>query len=233
MQTCPPVGAFGTNQGSLAVKVRDRNGVGVPGVSGALSGAKSYTDVTNSLGCVLWGYLPVGSYNVSLSRIGYVDPSGVAAPAKTAGVVGEAVSTVAFDYDLGGQIKAAYETLSGGAPVPANGTAFTAVTSHLSVPLTPFGDGQPHTSFTSGLVFPFTDPYGVYAGNCAGADPTANGQAAQLALVQPGAVTNVTVREPPVALRVLRGGQPEQNAIVKLTGTSAGCGALPVRCGWP
>jgi hypothetical protein len=225
----PPAGSFGTNQGSLAVQVRDRNGVGVPGVSVSLSGAQSYTDVTNSIGCVLWGYLPVGNYTVTLAKNGYVDPSGVAAPSKTAGVVGEAVSTVAFDYDLGGRIKANYETLSAGAPIPANGTAFMAVTSHLSVPLAPFGDAQPHTSFTSGLVFPFTDPYGAYAGNCTGADPVASGQSSQLALVLPGATTAVTLREPPIDLRELRSGQPDPNAIVKLSGTSGGCGALPAR----
>lgn len=227
----PPAGSFGTGLGSLAVQVRDRNGSGVPGVAVALSGPQSYTDTTNEIGCVLWGYLPVGNYTVGLSKQGYVDPSGAAQPSRAAGVVGEATSTTAFDYDLGGRIRASYETLtqSGGAPIAANGTAFTAVTSHLAVPLAPFGDGQPHASFTSGPVFPFTDPYGAYAGTCAGADPTAYGVPAQLALVQPGGTTPVTLREPPVDLLVTRGGRPVQSATVKLTGTGTGCGPLPDR----
>lgn len=227
----PPVGSFGTDLGSLAVQVRDRNGDGVPGASVSLSGAQSYVDTTNQIGCVLWGYLPVGDYTVGVAKQGYVDPRGATQPSSPASVVGEAVSTVAFDYDLGGQIGATYETLdrAGGTPVAANGLAFTAVTSHLSVPLAPFGDGAPHASYTSSLVYPFTDPYGVYAGSCAGNDPTLYGQTAQLALVQPGATTGVTLREPPVDLLATRGGSPVQGAIVKLTGTGSGCGALPDR----
>jgi type II secretory pathway pseudopilin PulG len=227
----PPAGSFGTDLGSLAVQVRDRNGNGVQGVSVSLSGAQSYTDTTNEIGCVLWGFLPVGNYTVGLSKAGYVDPSGVAAPSRAVGVVGESTSTVAFDYDLGGRIQASYESLasSGGRAVAANGTAFTAVTSHLAVPLTPFGDGAAHTSYTSPLLFPFTDPYGTYAGACAGADPTLYRNAAQLALVQPGAVTAVTVREPPVDLFVKRSGSAVSGATVKLTGTASGCGALPNR----
>ncbi len=227
----PPVGSFGTNQGSLAVQVRDRNGNGVPGVSASLSGPQTYTDTTNQIGCILWGYLPVGNYTVSVSKQGYVDPNGVAQPSKPAGVVGEAVSTLAFDYDLGGAIRASYTSLdrSGGRLVAANGLAFTAVTSHLTVPLTPFGDGQPHTYYTSSPVFPFTDPYGTYAGTCAGNDPTLYGQSAQLALVQPGATTAVNLFEPPVDLLVTKGGVPVSGAIVKLTGTGSGCGPLPNR----
>jgi hypothetical protein len=229
----PPSGSFGANQGSLAVQVRDRNGNPVSGALASLSGAQSYSDTTNSLGCVLWGYLPVGNYTVALAKTGYVDPQGVAQPSKPVGVVGEATNTLAFDYDLGGQIKANYQTLDGaGNVVAANGTSFTAVTSHLTVPLPAFGDGQPHSSFTSSAIFPFTDPYGVYAGSCAGADPTLYGSPAnpaQLALVQPGGVTTVTLREPPIALFVKRNSLPDVGAIVKLTGTGTGCGALPAR----
>lgn len=227
----PPAGSFGTNLGSLAVEVRDREGNGVQGASVALTGPQSYTDASNDLGCVLWGYLPVGNYTVGLSKAGYVDPSGDPSPSSDAGVVGEATSTTAFDYDLGGRIQATYETLdrAGGTPVPANGTSFTAVTSHLTVPLTPFGDGQPHAAYTSGLVYPFTDPYGVYAGSCAGADPSAYGGTTQLAQVEPGATAAVTLREPPVDLLVTRGGGAVSGATVKLTGTASGCGALPDR----
>ena len=225
----PPVGSFGSDQGSIAVQVRDRNGTGVPGVSVALSGARSYTDVTNAQGCVLWGYLPVGNYDVDVSKTGYVDSEGVQQPRKPVGVVGAATNTLAFDYDLGGRIQADYQTWNGTAVVPANGTEFTAASSYLTVPLAPFGDGAPHASFTSSLVFPFTSPYGVYAGNCAGADPLANGQRAQLAQVNPGATAAVAVREPPIDLRVVNGGSPVANAAVKLAGTGSGCGALPAR----
>jgi Tfp pilus assembly protein PilV len=229
----PPNGSFGSGQGSLAVQVRDRNGNGVPGVTVNLTGPQGYADVTNSSGCVLWGYLPVGNYTVGVSRSGFVDPSGVTAPTKSASVVGEATSTVAFDYDAGGQIQGLYQSWNGGSVVPANGTAFTASNPNLTVPLAPFGDGAPHTSFTTGLVYPFTVSYSVYAGSCAGANPTTYALPAQTALVQPGLTTNVALREPPIDLTVVNGPgaspPPVVGAIVKLAGTASGCGALPAR----
>ncbi len=227
----PPSGSFGTNQGSLAVQVRDRNGVGVPGVSVSLSGPQAYADTTNAQGCVLWGYLPVGSYTVGLSKSGFVDPAGVAQPSKPAGVVGESTATLAFDYDAGGQAQAVYQTLTGagGTPIPANGTSFTLVTSHQSVPLGPYGDGQPHSTFPSTPVFPYSDPYAAYAGSCAGADPNAYGQPQQFVTVAPGGLTSVTLREPPIDLKVIYNGSPEQGATAKLTATGAGCSAVTTR----
>jgi Tfp pilus assembly protein PilV len=225
----PPVGSFGSDEGSLAIQVRDRNGAGLPGVSVALSGPRSYTDVTNAQGCVLWGYLPVGNYDVSVAKTGYVDPQGVLQPRKPTTVIGAATNTLAFDYDLGGRIQADYQTWNGSAVVPANGTEYTATSSYLTVPLAPFGDGAPHASFTSSLVFPFTSPYGVYAGNCAGADPLASRAPAQLAQVNPGTTAVVAVREPSINLRVVNGATPVAGASVELTGTGSGCGALPAR----
>jgi Tfp pilus assembly protein PilV len=227
----PPSGSFGTNQGSLAVQVRDRNGAGVPGASVSLSGPQSYADTTNDRGCVLWGYLPVGTYTVALSKSGFVDPQGVAQPSKQVGVVGEATTTLAFDYDAGGQAQAVYQTLTaaGGTPIAANGTSFTLVTSHQPVPLGPYGDGQPHATFPSSPVFPYSDPYSAYAGSCAGADPNAYGQPQQFVTVVPGGLANVTLREPPVDVRVLLGSTPEAGATVKLTATGTGCSAVATR----
>jgi len=225
----PPNGSFGPGQGSLAVQVRDRNGAGVSGVNATLTGPKGYTDATNSLGCVLWGYLPVGNYNVALTKPGYVDPSGAATPSKPAGVLGESTTTLAFDYDLGGRITANYQTLNGATVVPANGLQFTATNANLTVPLAPIGDGAPHTSFTSNLVYPFTVGYAVYAGNCAGAAPTAWGQPAQTALVLPGATTAVNVRMPPINFKVVNGALAVNGATVKLTATATGCSGTVAR----
>lgn len=225
----PPAGSFGTNLGSLAVQVRDRNGRGVPGVSVALAGARDYVDLTNELGCVLWGYLPRGSYTVTLTKQGYVDRDAVSQPRKETSVVGEATNTVAFDYDLGGRIQGIYETLVNGVPTGVDWTSFSAVISALTVPLPPVGDGLAHPSFTSGLVYPHTTPYGVYAGDCRGADPVASdARWAQLALVQPGGVTPVALRLPPVDVYVRRGGTAFPNATVRFAGTG-GCGALAPR----
>jgi Tfp pilus assembly protein PilV len=229
--TAPPNGSFGSNQGSLAVQVRDRNGNPVQGATVTLTGPQGYTDVTNASGCVLWGYLPAGNgYTVSVAKAGYVDPSGVAGPSKAAGVVGESTSTIAFDYDVGGRIQGNYETWNGSTAVPANGLNYTASNPNLTVPLAPFGDGSPHTSFTTGLIYPFTVGYSVWAGDCAGASPTVYSQAAQTALVNPGAITTVALREPPINMKVIDSSlspQPLNNVAVKFTPTASGC-SVPV-----
>jgi Tfp pilus assembly protein PilV len=222
--TAPASGSFSSTQGSLAVQVRDRNGNPVQGATVALSGTKSYTDVTNAGGCVLWGYLPAGSgYTVTVSKAGYVDKNGVAAPSQSTSVVGEATNTVAFDYDQGGTIQGVYQTWNGSSAIPANGLSFMATNPNLTVALPIFGDNNPHTSFTTGLLYPHTVAYTVWAGGCNGANPTTYGLAAQSALVTPGGVTSVNLREPPINFQVVNGSTPVNNATVRFTATAAGC----------
>jgi hypothetical protein len=224
----PPAGSFGTDLGSLAVHVRDRNGDGVAGVSVSLAGPQTDVALTNQQGCVLWGYLPRGDYFVTLSKQGYVDKDGVAQPREETDVVGEATMTVAFDYDLGGYVQADFETLVGGVPTPASWPDFSAVNARLALPMATFsGGGAPVTSIRSATVFPFTDPYGVFAGRCAGARP---GDAdVQLALVEPGGTTPIAVRLPPIDLQVLDGAAPVAGAVASFTATGSGCNGTTTR----
>lgn len=225
----PPAGSFGTDLGSLAVQVRDRDGNGFSGVGVTLTGAQSYNDATNELGCVLWGFLPVGNYTVGVSKAGYVDGNGVASPTQIAGVVGESTTTLAFDYDLAGSIDASFQTLdrAGGRAVAANGTAISVVNGHWSVPRILTGASGP--SLRASQLFPYPEGYGVYAGNCAGARPDAYGGTIPVGVFPRGGNVAVTVFEPPVDLLVTRSGNPVSGATVKLTGTASGCGALPNR----
>lgn len=219
----PPNGSFGTNLGSLAVEVRDRDGLPVPGAAVTLTGPRSYTDTTNSLGCVLWGYLPAGSYAVAVAKPGYVSPEGVAQPSRAVGVVGETTATAGFDYDRGGQVRANYTTWNGTGWVTAAGAAFTIQHPRMTVALPPV------TSDLSGLVYPFPDPYSVYAGSCPGADPLRNGQPATTAAVPRGGVASVDVRLASLGVKVVNGTTPRAGATLTLTGTGAGCGPLPPR----
>lgn len=224
----PPAGSFGTNLGSLAVHVRDRNGDGVAGVSVALAGPQSDVALTNAQGCVLWGYLPIGDYFVTLTKQGYVDKDGVAQPRKETDVVGEGTMTVAFDYDLGGYVQANFETLAGGVPTPASWPDFSAVNARLALPMVTFdGGGAPVASIRSAAVFPFTDPYGVFAGRCSGARPA--DADVQLALVEPGGTTPVAVRLPPIELQALSGGSPVAGAVARFTATGSGCNGTTTR----
>ncbi|HEU4703553.1 MAG TPA: carboxypeptidase-like regulatory domain-containing protein [Conexibacter sp.] len=225
----PPAGSFSTDLGSLAVQVRDRDGNGLPGVGVTLTGARNFNDTTNEAGCVLWGFLPVGNYTVGVSKLGYVDANGVAAPTQVAGVVGASTQTLAFDYDLAGWIDASFQTLdrAGGRAVAANGSAVSLVNGHWSVPRVVTGAAGP--ALRVDQLYPFPEGYGVYAGNCAGARPDLYGGTVPVAIVPRGARAAVTLFEPPVDLLVTRSGNPVAGAIVKLTGTASGCGALQNR----
>jgi Tfp pilus assembly protein PilV len=222
----PPNGSFGPTEGSLAVQVNDRNGVGVPGVTATLSGARDYSDVTNASGCVLWGYLPVGSYTVTISRAGYIDPLGVATPSKPVTVVGQATTTLAFDYDAAATIVASFDTWNGTAwvPVTGGGAYFSSVSTTSS--RTVHGTGTRVPSISATPLWPAASGYGVYAGDCAGSDPLAYGLPATTATVNPGAVTNVAVHEPPINLKVTSNGAGVVNTSVRLTATGSGCGAV-------
>ncbi len=225
----PPAGSFGTDLGSLAVQVRNRDGNGFSGVGVTLTGARNYTDTTNELGCVLWGFLPVGNYTVGISKLGYVDGNGVASPTQIAGVVGEATTTLAFDYDLAGWLDVSFQSLdrANGRTVTANGSAISLVNGHWTVPKLLTGASAP--AMRASQLFPYPEGYGVYAGNCAGARPDAYGGTIPVAVVPRGGGASVTVFEPPVDLLVTRSGNPVLGATVKLTGTASGCGALPDR----
>ena len=224
----PPNGSFGSRQGSLAIQVRDRNGAGVAGVGVSLTGPASYTDVTNDGGCVLWGYLPASTgsaYRATISKTGYVDTSAVAVPSKQFDVIGEATTAISFDYDVGGRIQGNFERYNGTAAVATNGLSFSATNANLSVPIGPFGDGAPHASFLSPLVYPFSVGYAVYAGDCAGAQPPSP----QTAIVTPGGTTNVSLRIPPVSFRVVRGTSTLTGVSglpVTFTATGSGCSAV-------
>ena len=71
-----PIGAFGTNQGTLGVQVNDRDGAGVAGIPVTITGPARTRTTTNSAGCAIFAYVPVGSYTASVNQAGWVDHGG-------------------------------------------------------------------------------------------------------------------------------------------------------------
>ena len=123
----PPNGSFGTNQGSLAVQVRDRNGAAVPGAQRHAHRPAGLHRRDERAGCVLWGYLPVGNYTVlDVAKPGYVDPSGDA-PEQAGRRRRRVDEHLAFDYDPAAD-PGRLPDVEREAAVAANGTAFTAST---------------------------------------------------------------------------------------------------------
>jgi Tfp pilus assembly protein PilV len=227
-----PNGSFNTNQGSLAVQVRDPAGNPISGVNVALAGPQGFTDATNAQGCVLWGFLPAGNYAASLSS-GCVDRQGVSPPAKVVSVIGDATNTIALDCGFAGSINATFDTLRqpGSVPVPNSKARFLRVAnSGLDPPGSrQFGNGTPVTAIAAVSLFPFTDPYNVYSGNCDKASPTQWGQPLSPppsgTTVTAGNAANVTIRQPSLNVRVNSPSSPTRanGAHVTASATQLGC----------
>jgi Tfp pilus assembly protein PilV len=243
----PPSGSFG-DEGNLGFEILDRSAVGVPGVTVTLSGQSNRSGVTDSDGCIFFGFLPQGDYTATISKPGYVDYNGNSTITKTYGVSGGTTQVQPLDYDQAGSIVAnvrSYRSTSGTASTVA------ARASHVSVGHSQidspnyriYGNGTLRSSFgaTEGLTdfFPFTAPYAAYTGNCA-----PNAGMPTTTTVTPGGTTTVDVIEPGVQVRAAASGTTgsspfvtmPQGTVVELTPKSAGCsGVLTLRldsAGW-
>lgn len=222
----PPNGSFSATQGTLAVQVIDRNGVGIPNVPVSISGATSLSDTTNSLGCVLWGYLPEGNYTRTVNVAGLVDQDGNAPSVKTVGVIGQQSTTDTVMLDQAGSIKASFDTIPSGKPVQATlSDTFTIKHPSMSPPnYEVFGTaGTFGANVTASPLFPFSSQYQAYSGNCTGADPTVYGVAPTYVTVNPNVQSTVTLREPALNVVIKRGAAVYPNAHLRVTATAAGC----------
>ncbi len=226
----PGVRSFGASQGSLAVQVTDRLGVGVSGLQLGLSGPASLSDTTNANGCVLWGYLTAGGgYTLGFSRSpDYVTPDGSQVVSKPVAVVGDQTSNVALQYDRGGYLDATFTT-------KRTSTGVEIATSPGFAHVTHSGGGGVSRSFpvtgdhlTTGLLFPFTSGYTIHADSCAAAEvpspapaPTPPFPAAPTAVsatVSSGVTTtSAAVRLPAINLMVTAGSVALAGAQVRVT----------------
>lgn len=203
----PNPGSFGPNQGSLAIYVTDHAGnpLAQP-VPVTVTGPKSFSDSTDSNGCLLYGYLPVGDYQVGLgmSMPGYVDNYGNTTVNQTQGVVGGRTTVLPIQYDQAATLNLSFATWPLGKPEKQQPTQADMATL--------IGGPQPRTFGTQGAVnstlstgptlFPFSGGYSAYAGGCTAAAPP-DGQPTSLKTVGPGGQASLTVVEPALNLQVL------------------------------
>lgn len=196
----PPVGAYDASTGHIAVKVRDSDAAplgGVP-VRAQKSGVDQSLTTTDpyaaSPGCAFFGFMPVGTYTVSLGTAGYVDRQGVSAPSQTVGVNAGQSAAVAFDYDRAATASLTITGRNGG--TPANAMAVTlANTGYIPSGLKVFaGTGATRTLAN---LFPYNSGYAAIAGDCADADP--EGKNASGVRYWPGALRDDTIEVNPGA----------------------------------
>jgi Tfp pilus assembly protein PilV len=169
--------------GSLSVLVKGATDQGIPGVTVTAVGPKAANpELTNDLGCAVFGDLTAGTYKVTLDKPGYVDKEGDPHPSNDATVTAGTTSTMEFAYDAAATITlnvkqqptttaeaaqtvvAANQELGGGLRT-FGPNASAQVTSD---PETAIALG---TSFTLTNLFPFTNGYTFYSGGCTANDP--------------------------------------------------------------
>ncbi len=229
----PPVGSFGVNQGTLVIHIRDRNGTGIPNLAVNVSGpSSSASETTDDEGCVMLGYLPVGSYTISFSQPGYIDPSGTQSVTRTVSVLGQTVTSQEFKYDQPGSLPVNFR--QGPSVIDSSNGSWVTITNaglptgRLTFPVNPAAPSK-----TIGNLFPFPDGYGVYSGDCTGANPSLYGsQPSPVGIVPPAsAAAPVDVPEPRIRIVVRYGTSTSSTvvsgALVTLTKAfTTGCSGL-------
>jgi type II secretory pathway pseudopilin PulG len=220
----PAVGTFGAGLGTFTVQVVDRNDAKVSNMNVSTSGTRVLSDLTNSLGCAIFGYVPIGPYTGTASATGWVDRDGNPTASASATVTQGTVAMVQVVYDQAGSLAV---TLDADAPQPG-GTRLNISQPAFPTPrtLTP-AIGAGNDALTINNLFPFaTSRYNVYAGTCTDADPSRyTGETVPSTLVTPGnPATPLSVHLPRITVNVKKGGLA-QAATVRVASTVSGCGA--------
>ncbi len=224
-------------QGTLVVKVLNRDNAPVTNLPVAITGASSATATTNDVGCALFPQVAVGSYTVTLNKPGgnypSVDKAGNAPATLGTEVTVGAVRYETMYFDQSGRIPVKFNTTDlPGLRGTAGGTlASTSRYARVSPPppttRAAFDAGAPATQIIASNLFPFVEPYGVFAGRCDGAKPAAD-DILSIPVARGADTAAVTVRQPALNVRVdRRTGSTAvwaENATVKATMTDgSGC----------
>jgi type II secretory pathway pseudopilin PulG len=230
----PPAGTVAEGLGRAIVKVLDRDGAGTSGLTVNLSGTASYSSATNSLGCAVFSFIPVGNYTATVSGTGLVDWNGNLPATASLSVTEGGSVTVPLELDEKAEIRANFDTKVGSnAAVAAKSQWLTILNSKLSVgqkTILPVPSGAPNTLITASNLFPFLDGYSAYAGQCPTNDPsqapTNNSGALQEFTTAPNSiVTTPKVRVPAINVRVVaaNGSTAVNGARVFVTTADTGC----------
>ncbi|HEX6024353.1 MAG TPA: carboxypeptidase-like regulatory domain-containing protein [Solirubrobacter sp.] len=215
-----PTTKWAEGHGTLGVKVIDRTGAGVQGITvmPSSAGFTPTAQVTNEQGCVLWKSVPIGTYTITLNTPGYIDSKGNQVSKTIQNVVAKKVSFPTIRYDRPARANVSVTTHIPGTAWSAAGSkpskAFdVSATNGAEVGFfRTFTPATPSNAFQVDQLFPFaTNSYSFFSGRCGWADPedynanyySVTNPAAGL-LADPDAVKDVSVRQPPFNIRITR-----------------------------
>lgn len=214
--------------GALAVTITNAANGPVPNIPVTITGPETFTESTNSEGCVLYGNLPIGEYTITVQAPGYVEANGtpLESYSRAVEVVGQSTTTQAIRMDRPGTATISFRAGSPSSSTATDPGRFTLENSGFAT-----GPKLITTSGTSysAPLFPFTDAYKAYAGDCTGADPSKYGTQPPSTFVVPsGGSVSRSVYEPKLAILIRNytsapPSGPVAGAKVYLTKTAAGC----------
>lgn len=206
----PPNGSISPDSGALAVRVEDATGAGIPGIGISGTGAGAFNDTTNENGCVIFGNLPSGNYNLIAAVSGLVDRDGNAPSAQTTSVIPFATNVVVLQYDQPGSIDLNFTTFVNGGLQASSADSVVVFNTGMTAEKAYGTVGSPQASMTISPLFPFSSPNAVYAGTCPANNPNPTAQepppASQASLLVPaGGTVSGTIQLPALDVRVWTG----------------------------
>jgi Tfp pilus assembly protein PilV len=240
----PPVAAFGPDQGTLAVKVVDRDNAPVQNATVRATSPTGATisDATNSAGCAIFGYVDAGTYDVAVEKSGYVDPDGDAIATQTGvAVTAGQVNLTQQSYDVAGYVTFDFTAPNPVTPAQLNPSrgwnAFVGNTTSRVAPGGAAFTADSKAGIGPVAVYPFTGAYTFFSGDCTGNDPTKAPASDAAFFTNNPSMAQIVARTQPLAVTLkqpsFKAGVVSTNPVtitVKETtatpaGTTPGCGA--------
>ncbi len=175
-----PTTKWAEGHGTLGVKVADRTGTGIAGitVTPTSPGFSPTAQTTNSQGCVLWKSVNIGSYTITLNTPGYIDTKGNQLSRTTQNVVAKKVSFPTIRYDRPARANVSVTTHTPGTTWSVAGSKTSkavdvSATNGAEVGFfRTFTPPSPTNAFQVSQLFPFaTNSYSFFSGRCGWADP--------------------------------------------------------------
>jgi Tfp pilus assembly protein PilV len=234
----PTVGQLSDTSGTATVQLVNRSNVPIAGVGVSLTGASSQSATTNALGCAVFGYIPSGTYSVTVT--GYVTMESDHPATSAMQVYPGRASFKPMQVDRPATLRAnfAKPALQTFGTTVARASAITVKNANLPGAAKVF-TGSLGASLDAGELYPFLDGVGVYAGSCAKNDPSGYpGQDAyfqtsgrgSVALSPGQALAAVTVEMPTLRVIVKRSnnGSFSRSRVIITPIVSDGCGSTAV-----
>jgi type II secretory pathway pseudopilin PulG len=207
-----PSVVYSTTHGSLAVQVNDRNGVGVEGIAVTINGPTTAAADTNELGCAIFQYIPVGNYDITLNRVGWVDHYGNQTTVGNQDVAAGLLNIRTMFYDRAATIETTIKTYrpnDSTTVLPSAAKRVSATNGDAAGLQRVFSHPTANTRFSTldlEQMFPFKNAYSVFTGGCQESNPV-NYDAAFFNTsgaikTDPGGTHAVDVFQPPLNIRV-------------------------------